>query len=49
MKLIRAIGIALSLLVPAAALAGPKVSIEAFCCDHCDCPGCPLCPSGLHR
>ena len=49
MKIIRAISIAFTLLVPLAALASPTVRAEAPCCTghHC-CPGCPLCPSHLH-
>jgi hypothetical protein len=49
MKIIRAISIAFTLLVPVAALASPTVRAEAPCCagGHC-CPGCPFCPSHLH-
>ena len=49
MKIIRAISIAFTLLVPVAALASSTVRAEAPCCvgGHC-CPHCPLCPSHLH-
>ena len=48
MKIIRAIGIAFALLTPVAAFATPPM---ASCCagTHDCCPGCPFCPSGLHR
>ena len=47
MKILRNLGIALALFLPALAAAGPKQSI--LCCDEGCCPGCPFCPSGLHR
>ncbi len=48
MKLLRAIGIAFALLAPVAAFATPD--IQRSCCgDACCFPGCPFCPSGLHR
>jgi len=49
MKLLRAISIAISILLPAAAVASPTVRAAAPCCasGHC-CPDCPFCPSHLH-
>jgi hypothetical protein len=48
MKLLRNLGIAFALLTPVAAFATPKMS---SCCFGMDCcyPGCPFCPSGLHK
>jgi hypothetical protein len=47
MKLIRIISLAVAFALPVAAFASPPV--QASCCPgHC-CPGCPFCPSGLHR
>ena len=50
MKILRAIGIAVTLLVPVAAIASPSVRAAMPCCTsgHC-CPDCPFCPSHLHR
>ena len=47
MKIIRAIAITFSLLVPIAAFATP--AMHTSCCDSSCCPGCPFCPSGLHK
>jgi len=47
MKIIRAITLAVAVLLPVAAIAGPK-SDGMWCCDHCY-PGCPFCPSGLGK
>jgi hypothetical protein len=47
MKILRNLGIALALFLPALAAATPKHSL--LCCDQGCCPGCPFCPSGLHR
>jgi hypothetical protein len=50
MKLLRALSLAITILVPVAAIASPTVRAAVPCCTggHC-CPGCPFCPSGLHR
>jgi hypothetical protein len=42
MKILRAIAIALAVVVPVAALASP--SLRASCCGSSCCPNCPLCP-----
>lgn len=49
MKLLRAVSLAISFLIPAAAIASPTVRAAAPCCasGHC-CPHCPFCPSHLH-
>jgi len=47
MKILRNFGIVLALLAPVAAIASPKIT--ASCCDGSCCPGCPFCPSGMHR
>jgi hypothetical protein len=48
MKIIRAIGITFALLTPALAFATPNMT--ASCCmSDCCYPGCPFCPSGLHK
>ena len=43
MKLLQKIGIMAALLVPALALATPKVD---SCCSGSCCPNCPLCHHG---
>jgi hypothetical protein len=45
MKIIRALTLAIAVLMPVAAVAGPKTAMP--CCDYCP-PGCPICPSHLH-
>ncbi len=49
MKIIRALSIAFTLLVPVAAIASPAVRAAVPCPlgGHC-CPDCPFCPSHLH-
>lgn len=47
MTIFRKVTIAIALLLPVAAVAGPKLALP--CCDSGCCPGCPFCPSGLHR
>jgi len=46
MKILRNLGIALALVLPAIAIAGPKsTSFFTSCCPACPhCPHCPLCP-----
>jgi hypothetical protein len=48
MKIIRAIGLTFALLVPVAAFATPNGDTCCFLGSKC-CPGCPFCPSGLHK
>jgi hypothetical protein len=48
MKIIRAITIAFSLLVPIAAIASPAVRAETPCCPGSCCPSCPFCPFSMH-
>jgi hypothetical protein len=47
MKIIRAIGLTFALLTPVAAFATPKM--DNCCIGDCCYPGCPFCPSGLHK
>ena len=48
MKTLRSIGIAIALLIPAIS-AATTPSVASCCESHDCCPGCPFCPSHLHK
>jgi hypothetical protein len=50
MKIMRVFSIVAALAVPVAAFASNTGRVSFACCTghHC-CPGCPFCPSHLHK